>query len=104
MPQEHLEAHRGSTRAAAALSPVSQTRLQAKHSGGKIVTSVRPRPSLTTTSSAAGQAAAVARANGCVGSAPAARPVVVIGAGPYGLSAAAHLIRAGVSVRVFGEP
>jgi cation diffusion facilitator CzcD-associated flavoprotein CzcO len=31
-------------------------------------------------------------------------PVVVIGAGPYGLSAAAHLIRAGVSVRVFGEP
>src|SRR5919202_222405 len=31
-------------------------------------------------------------------------PVVVIGAGPYGLSAAAHLIRAGVNVRVFGEP
>lgn len=30
--------------------------------------------------------------------------VVVIGAGPYGLSAAAHLIRAGVDVRVFGEP
>ena len=30
--------------------------------------------------------------------------VVIIGAGPYGLSAAAHLIRAGVSVRVFGEP
>lgn len=30
--------------------------------------------------------------------------VVVIGAGPYGLSAAAHLIRAGVNVRVFGEP
>jgi FAD-dependent urate hydroxylase len=31
-------------------------------------------------------------------------PVVVIGAGPYGLSAAAHLNRAGVNVRVFGEP
>ncbi len=30
--------------------------------------------------------------------------VVVIGAGPYGLSVAAHLIRAGVNVRVFGEP
>jgi len=30
--------------------------------------------------------------------------VVIIGAGPYGLSAAAHLIRVGVSVRVFGEP
>jgi hypothetical protein len=30
--------------------------------------------------------------------------VVVIGAGPYGLSAAAHLLRAGVNVRVFGEP
>ncbi len=30
--------------------------------------------------------------------------VVVIGAGPYGLSAAAHLIRAGVNVRTFGEP
>ena len=30
--------------------------------------------------------------------------VIIIGAGPYGLSAAAHLIRAGVSVRVFGEP
>src|SRR5215211_7584548 len=30
--------------------------------------------------------------------------VVVIGAGPYGLSAAAHLIRAGVTVRAFGEP
>ena len=29
--------------------------------------------------------------------------VVVVGAGPYGLSAAAHLIRAGVSVRIFGE-
>jgi flavin-dependent dehydrogenase len=26
------------------------------------------------------------------------------GAGPYGLSAAAHLIRAGVDVRVFGGP
>jgi FAD-dependent urate hydroxylase len=31
-------------------------------------------------------------------------PVVVVGAGPYGLSAAAHLIQAGVSVRAFGEP
>ena len=30
--------------------------------------------------------------------------VVVIGAGPYGLSTAAHLLRAGVNVRVFGEP
>lgn len=30
--------------------------------------------------------------------------VAVVGAGPYGLSAAAHLIRAGVNVRVFGEP
>jgi cation diffusion facilitator CzcD-associated flavoprotein CzcO len=29
---------------------------------------------------------------------------LVIGAGPYGLAAAAHLINAGVSVRVFGEP
>ena len=39
-----------------------------------------------------------------VGSGIARCSVVVIGAGPYGLSAAAHLIRAGVSVRVFGEP
>jgi hypothetical protein len=31
-------------------------------------------------------------------------PVAVIGAGPYGLSAAAHLRRAGVEVRVFGDP
>ncbi|MGE5711090.1 MAG: FAD-dependent oxidoreductase [Nitrospira sp.] len=30
--------------------------------------------------------------------------VVVIGAGPYGLSAAAHLKAKGISVRVFGEP
>ena len=30
--------------------------------------------------------------------------VVVIGAGPYGLSAAAHLKSTGVSVRVFGKP
>ena len=30
--------------------------------------------------------------------------VAVIGAGPYGLSAAAHLKASGVSVRVFGEP
>jgi FAD-dependent urate hydroxylase len=30
--------------------------------------------------------------------------VAVIGAGPYGLSAAAHLKNAGVSTRVFGEP
>ncbi|MCX5384974.1 FAD-dependent oxidoreductase [Streptomyces sp. NBC_00083] len=33
-----------------------------------------------------------------------ARPVVVIGAGPYGLSAAAHLRARGVPVRVFGSP
>ncbi|MGK5632627.1 FAD-dependent oxidoreductase [Streptomyces sp. URMC 123] len=31
-------------------------------------------------------------------------PVVVIGAGPYGLSAAAHLRARGVPVRVFGDP
>ncbi|MFE2472522.1 NAD(P)-binding domain-containing protein, partial [Streptomyces mirabilis] len=30
-------------------------------------------------------------------------PVVVVGAGPYGLSVAAHLRAAGVQVRVFGE-
>jgi cation diffusion facilitator CzcD-associated flavoprotein CzcO len=30
--------------------------------------------------------------------------VAVIGAGPYGLSVAAHLIHAGISTRVFGEP
>src|SRR5450755_1991941 len=30
--------------------------------------------------------------------------VVVIGAGPYGLSAAAHLKAKGIRVRVFGEP
>ena len=30
--------------------------------------------------------------------------VVVIGAGPYGLAAAAHLRAAGVAARVFGEP
>lgn len=29
---------------------------------------------------------------------------VVVGAGPYGLSVAAHLIGAGISTRVFGEP
>ncbi|MGA4837659.1 NAD(P)-binding domain-containing protein [Streptomyces sp. G45] len=33
-----------------------------------------------------------------------ARPVVVIGAGPYGLSTAAHLKARGVNVRVFGTP
>ena len=32
------------------------------------------------------------------------RPVVVIGAGPYGLSTAAHLRARGIPVRVFGEP
>lgn len=31
-------------------------------------------------------------------------PVVVIGAGPYGLSTAAHLRARGIPVRVFGEP
>ena len=30
--------------------------------------------------------------------------VVVVGAGPYGLSAATHLRRAGLEVRVFGDP
>ena len=30
--------------------------------------------------------------------------VAVIGAGPYGLAAATHLRRAGVEVRMFGEP
>jgi FAD-dependent urate hydroxylase len=30
--------------------------------------------------------------------------VAVVGAGPYGLSVAAHLTRAGMAVRVFGEP
>ncbi|WP_434594843.1 NAD(P)-binding domain-containing protein [Streptomyces sp. A5-4] len=32
------------------------------------------------------------------------RPVVVIGAGPYGLSTAAHLRARGIPVRVFGSP
>jgi len=32
------------------------------------------------------------------------RPVVVIGAGPYGLSIAAHLRAAGVEFRIFGSP
>ncbi|MEU9098116.1 FAD-dependent oxidoreductase [Streptomyces sp. NPDC048361] len=32
------------------------------------------------------------------------RPVVVIGAGPFGLSAAAHLRARGIPVRVFGSP
>lgn len=31
-------------------------------------------------------------------------PVTVVGAGPYGLSAAAHLRRPGAGLRVFGEP
>src|SRR5579871_6315385 len=30
--------------------------------------------------------------------------VCIVGAGPYGLSAAAHLLKAGMEVRVFGEP
>jgi pyridine nucleotide-disulfide oxidoreductase len=30
--------------------------------------------------------------------------VVIIGAGPYGLAAAAHLLRAGIDTRVFGDP
>src|SRR5580658_10924718 len=30
--------------------------------------------------------------------------VAVVGAGPYGLGAAAHLIGAGIDVRVFGDP
>src|SRR5918996_4912588 len=30
--------------------------------------------------------------------------VAIVGAGPYGLSAAAHLRRAGVDVRVLGHP
>ncbi|MFE9371750.1 FAD-dependent oxidoreductase [Streptomyces sp. NPDC006711] len=34
----------------------------------------------------------------------ATRPVAVIGAGPYGLSAAAHLRARGIPVRVFGKP
>lgn len=32
------------------------------------------------------------------------KPVVVIGAGPYGLSTTAHLNAAGVETRIFGEP
>src|SRR5579859_7157200 len=35
---------------------------------------------------------------------PHRRTVVVIGAGPYGLSVAAHLRAAGLSVRTFGDP
>ena len=31
-------------------------------------------------------------------------PVAIIGAGPYGLAAAAHLTAAGASVRMFGRP
>ncbi len=38
------------------------------------------------------------------GTHPGRLEVVVIGAGPYGLSAAAHLIAKGIRVRVFGEP
>ncbi|WP_306321098.1 MULTISPECIES: FAD-dependent oxidoreductase [unclassified Streptomyces] len=35
---------------------------------------------------------------------PAEHPVAVIGAGPYGLSTAAHVRARGIPVRVFGEP
>ena len=31
-------------------------------------------------------------------------PVVIVGAGPYGLSLAAHLREAGVPFRIFGQP
>jgi Pyridine nucleotide-disulphide oxidoreductase len=31
-------------------------------------------------------------------------PIAIVGAGPYGLSAAAHLRRAGVEARIFGRP
>lgn len=31
-------------------------------------------------------------------------PVVIVGAGPYGLAAAAHLRAAGLDIRIFGEP
>jgi FAD-dependent urate hydroxylase len=50
------------------------------------------------------QPESVAPSSGRVRSDMARSSVVVIGAGPYGLSAAAHLIRAGVNVRVFGDP
>jgi FAD-dependent urate hydroxylase len=50
------------------------------------------------------QPESVAPSSGRVRSDIARCSVIVIGAGPYGLSAAAHLIRAGVDVRVFGEP
>src|SRR5215471_17019118 len=33
-----------------------------------------------------------------------ASPVVIVGAGPYGLSIAAHLRAAGVEFRIFGSP
>jgi thioredoxin reductase len=38
------------------------------------------------------------------GLAQSSRPVIIIGAGPYGLSAAAHLRAAGVDVHVVGDP
>lgn len=51
------------------------------------------------TQSLPGQRPAPERAfTGCAG-----LPVVVVGAGPYGLSVAAHLRAAGVPVRIFGE-
>ena len=46
----------------------------------------------------------IAPSSARVGSNIARCSVVIVGAGPYGLSAAAHLMRAEVSVRVFGEP
>src|ERR1700722_2095231 len=38
------------------------------------------------------------------GSSSAQYDVVIVGAGPYGLSAGAYLKKKGVAVRVFGEP
>ena len=56
------------------------------------------------TSSSTIQAESVAPSSARMTSDIARCSVVVVGAGPYGLSAAAHLLRAGVNVRVFGEP
>src|SRR5215212_5501644 len=56
------------------------------------------------TASSAAQPESVAPSSARIRSGTSRSSVVVIGAGPYGLSAAAHLVRAGVNVRVFGEP
>jgi hypothetical protein len=95
-------AHRASSRpgpVATVVLPVVE-RLPVPARGRRALANVVTRPRTTVGLAVANRTGGIARRH----RRPQREDTVVVGAGPYGLSAAAHLRAAGVQTHVFGEP